>query len=395
MQQVLLPAMALFFAWSATAKLPVSALKDVATKNSFVHKTNVYGEDNRKEERTQNKYNRRVGKLLSTYPNGKTGNCSAQLIGRDYLITAAHCITQPHTGAYPVRVTFDPQAIRGIANTHPREFATDVWVTKSWQQMQPTGNTVNSEATAADIAIVRLMKFRKRKAVGDVLGWYGLRGSNDWNESLEGFTMGYPGDKGSDTLWKTWCKGYAFGYNHQNLRTNCDTIPGQSGSGFFQYDANIQDYRVRAVLSASNEKFASYARITTAMIQDIINILAKGRDAVTSQFYHRRINDTPTYFLRIKNICHKKIYLAVRYYNAKAREWTSKGWYEAKPGQTVSVDNTASSSFYYYAASEGNDFKWQGDHNHYIGGYVSRSLPLKKMQTAVYFRDYTLQLYCN
>lgn len=396
---VLSGAFALAYGALAHANIPVAGLKKPPV-DSLVSKIDIYGSDDRKEQTRNNNLNRRVGRLITTFSTGDHTNrlnaCSAQLIGPDHLITAAHCITQFGTVEFPARITFDPQAIRGSEAQHPREFATDVWVTRGWKNAQPTSEAISHELASQDIAIIRLKKFDQRQSVGDRLGWFDIKGSDMSGEIMHGFTIGYPGDKADNTLWKTPCSAMKSFWSPANLlKADCDTFSGQSGGGFFEYDENSKDYRIRAVLSSSTKSRSHYARISSAQMRDIIRIVRDGRSANLSQFYHHSVNDIPSYFVHMKNDCRSKIWIALRVLEPQTNSWKSRGWIEASPGQTLFAAQSASSYFYYYAATADGEKVWSGKHQKYLASFVKKELPLLRHQTPANFRDYTLRLTCH
>jgi hypothetical protein len=107
---------------------------------------------------------RQVGKLFTD-----DGECSAAVIERRLILTAGHCVFDPETGRRFNHFLFVPAHDRGQAPFGRWVWAA-VWAAKSWRD----GN--GTFPNGADFAIIELRDRRvggNRRAIGDVVGWFG------------------------------------------------------------------------------------------------------------------------------------------------------------------------------------------------------------------------------
>ena len=65
------------------------------------------------------------------------------------------------------------------------------------------------------------------------------------------------------------------------------------------------------------------------------------------------------YKINFKNVCNKKLDLLIRFLNSNGN-WETKGWFTAKPGETIYVADTENGIVYYYARTK--KLEWNGTH---------------------------------
>jgi V8-like Glu-specific endopeptidase len=164
---------------------------------------NVFGNDDR-IALTTNQYPWSTIGLLN---NGK-GTCTATLVYKDIVVTAAHCVIDPATKKLVTTpISFQPNYKGGSSAT--KTYASYVW----WGTNDP------DKFRSSDFALIRL-----QQPVGSQYGWLGTHATNVGSFPAQLTVAGYSGD---------FMNGQTAGIHH-----NCNTRGRDSGNGFILHDCD-------------------------------------------------------------------------------------------------------------------------------------------------------------
>ena len=163
---------------------------------------------------------RTITKLFITFPDGDQGGCSGAIIGRSdtnsfHVLTAGHCIYSHDHGGWATAV----QIIPGLDDTYtPYNYAWGIFI-------RAYSGWVTDADTRHDWAVVTL-----DRRVGNFTGWMGRKTTPSSDPLYTSIlnTAGYPGDKGSQTMW--WDADFGRTADEYNHWYYMDTFGGQSGS---------------------------------------------------------------------------------------------------------------------------------------------------------------------
>ncbi len=163
-----------------------------------------------------------IGRLEVLTPSGAVrGHCTGSLIGRDLVLTNAHCALDANTRRPNTRLRFRPNLIGGKAETSAMVVAMEY------------GTDFSDGGGDRDWALLKL-----DRPLGDRYGWLGwlaIRDYSDlsWSEgkiNLAGYSGDFPADAPGET------PSVHLGCSLRGVREDgrilhdCDTMPGASGS---------------------------------------------------------------------------------------------------------------------------------------------------------------------
>ena len=189
---------------------------------------NVFGTDDRQAITSQDSPWRMIG-----YIDG----CTGTLVGRDLVLTAAHCVIDPATNALRSNIgKFQPNRIEGVSN----EESAVQWVW--WGTTTPDADRKN------DWAVLRL-----EQPLGDIYGWMGTKSVDIASSLPYRITLaGYSGDFQSQNTAGTHIgchirESFSSGIHLHD----CDATRGSSGGPIFSmFDGqpyivalNVAEYR--------------------------------------------------------------------------------------------------------------------------------------------------------
>lgn len=145
---------------------------------------------------------RATGKLFINYANGDTSWCSASLVGRGVIVTAAHCVADFGVGFLNASWFFAPGFYNGRSAQRPVQA---VYIVAPSSYINGTDScAVPGIVCANDIAVI-VLKDQRGRYVGTKTGWYGV-GYDGFGFTSSGEThitqLGYPGgiDYGTQML---------------------------------------------------------------------------------------------------------------------------------------------------------------------------------------------------
>lgn len=238
---------------------------------------NVFAPDDRRPGLAAEGSLRWSGKLIS--PDG--GACTASLVGRDLILTAAHCVINRKTGAVDKGTyRFKLSLIRGEASAESG--VRYVWF----------GTRAPSDHRASDWAILRLSK-----ALGDQYGWMGVN-AFDLKTIIDQDVIGVTGyasryQDGKTASVEFGCR-FTVANSDGSFLHDCDTLPGVSGAPIYRFNLDgggVPHYYVVAINVASpkdsrgnpyigidySDKYANIAVPATSFIATLKAIIKQDR----------------------------------------------------------------------------------------------------------------------
>ena len=234
----------------------VRASPSPAKLSSHTDTRDIFGKDDRVRVRDtgQHPY-AAVGQLDAWWDDGNGLSCTAAMVGRYHVLTAAHCVYDPANGGEADFVDF-------IAG---RDGDEKPFGTVSGIDVRIDKNYPATESSADDYALVTL-----EEPLGDDTGWFGYGNYKTGSfERMAVNSAGYPGDRGGgDVMYRQSGRvSYASTYK---IMSRIDVAQGQSGSPIYRKDNTIV-----GVLSASNTQYTYATRITGRRFERIENWIEK------------------------------------------------------------------------------------------------------------------------
>lgn len=169
---------------------------------------------------------RTITSLLIAFPDGNVYGCSGALVGRAdgngfHVLTAGHCVYSHDAGGWATGILVVPGLDNGFMPFN-YAIATNLRTYSGW---------VDNALPQHDWAVITL-----DRRIGNLTGWMGrltVPSSHPIYSDLLNLA-GYPGDKGSNTLWFDGDSGdRADEFNHTYFM---DTAGGQSGAPVWTFD---------------------------------------------------------------------------------------------------------------------------------------------------------------
>lgn len=185
-----------------------------------------------------------IGQLWSRY-GSSWFTCSATLVSRDAVVTAAHCLYDHDLGGWADAHEFYP----GLNGTYA-PFGLYDWSRRAIL----SGYVKNYEGYYGSVMAWDLGVLRLDRSAGDVTGWIKYQRYDPAHDFVANI-VGYPGDMPDSTMWRSSCdvdSSIAEDYNFPYL---CDTFSGSSGSAVYDYYPESRDRRILGVNVGSSSSF--------------------------------------------------------------------------------------------------------------------------------------------
>lgn len=213
----------------------------------------------RKDERIANY---RVGKLEVTMKDNSEATCTATLVGRKFLLTAAHCFYDYSKGEFDAANAYfylhaskDNHPVRGMR-------VSKVYLTKDIVDEEASMRLgIPKELIGKDFALLEITE-----ELGSMInpntdnkeGWNGFGNYENLNNDVPIKTAGYPGDKKGNLTFER-CRANADQYADDRYKISCDVYPGQSGSSIVskvERKGKIVDRVIGIVSAAGSTNYA-------------------------------------------------------------------------------------------------------------------------------------------
>lgn len=248
---------------------------DNLSANNLVS-TVIVGKDNRlfsiDDSSLEKSLSNRTGLIVLNIRNKRgvlsTQTCSATLIGKNHIITAAHCLYDDEQGAFSTDTYFFPgQLDSGIA---------------PFGRFQIIRSYMPSESILFynfrnDMAVAQLAPNERGQNAGDLAGYYNVLGNEEFVDGPV-TTVGYPGDKGLFTqTFEKNCTAFVSSDTSRVLDLDCDVFPGQSGSALFISSESKKSHKIIGVIiGQSTVSSVNYGSRVTYERQKIIRSILDG-----------------------------------------------------------------------------------------------------------------------
>lgn len=228
-----------------------------------------------------------IGRTWTKWADGTEASGTAAVIGPRTLLTAGHIVYSADHGGWASQVYFSP-------GQDGERLQDDFWDTnfkrsdyQIYGESRATSLTtypgwINSGDWNFDIGYVTL-----DRDIGDFTGWMGWGYNNDNNYFQNRLlnTAGYPGDLTPQNYDMYWTSGNIQTVNANNLQSQIDTFPGQSGSPLWNYSSADGSRVIYATNSSQwadnngNPIFNQFTRITQSRFADMQNRVNADGDA--------------------------------------------------------------------------------------------------------------------
>ncbi|EQC45859.1 trypsin [Bacteriovorax sp. BSW11_IV] len=356
----------------------------------------VIGQDNRiiSEYGSLDKImSNKVGLIESTYTDDsgleKKTRCSASLIAKNFIITAAHCVFSSATDNPAIENAYFIPGVKRLNDIPFGRFK----IKKSYLVRNYANNRqiVND---ADDMAVMELESNKDGKHAGEILGYLSYWGRAEFDLGSV-LTIGYPGDlRESTQYYERDCVAHIV--DNKELNLDCDIYSGQSGGPILMFSKEHGFHYVMGVIS-SHGRFSNGGSFLTKERHQII------KSIITNQFSPEKFEEQWTSIehkhdkvidLFIKNKCNKRIYTAY-YYKNTDNEWLAVGLLPIEPKETINVATTKNGVFYFAASiNRGETYINRKDTFRDLKDGRAYNVPMEK-HSIDSWKDYTVEFGCK
>lgn len=186
--------------------------------DSSINTRNIIGSDNRKivNNTTVNPY-RKVVSLLITFPNGKRYIGSGNMISKDTVLTAGHCLYSKNSGGWAKSIAVYAGR-NGNSAPYGVAYSKKLMTVKGW---------INDTSSEHDIGAIKL-----DRDIGTTVGWFGLSTVMSGPITLSGYHGDLNNRMGTET-------GNISSVSNNNVYYYLDSTGGSSGSGVYNNNQEI------------------------------------------------------------------------------------------------------------------------------------------------------------
>ena len=334
--------------------------------STLYSKTGIINEDNRMiiKYPEENKYTqlKKVGLIsISHLNNTVISYCSGTLIGKNIVLTAAHCFYDPEKNELSNgKVIFTLQS-SGDHLPFGIEIAKKYYIPNSFfKNVIEMRGMISKEQMENDFAFLIL-----NNNIGEEHGWHGLSYNHEDDAPEEFFVslLSYPFSKNKKMTFEK-CSVYnetLYG-NSGYFSMNCDIEKGSSGASVIN-----KDNKVIGVVSGMG-KYSNFAYRFSSESFNLIRNWIKGIVEENST-YSVDLFQNNNYQLTFINKCDKTISFAYRV--EKKDNWNTDGLFILKQNEKMTIKNIINSKYYYYGKLYKNKIQgeWKGKYKFLLSDY--------------------------